>query len=77
MSLMPKFPRLRELNDGWTKWVRPKPVYMLACCDCGLVHNLQFDVTSRGRVVFRAQRNPTETEALRARQNIKVTKSYD
>jgi hypothetical protein len=35
----------REGENGWSRWVRPVPRnYMMACCDCGLVHRMQFVV---------------------------------
>jgi len=29
---------------GWSEWVYPKPKekYLFKCCDCGLVHELEF-----------------------------------
>jgi len=34
-----------EKSNGWTDFVSPKMEgYRLACCDCGLVHDLQFRV---------------------------------
>lgn len=31
-------------RGGWSEWVYPKPAknYLMKCCDCGLVHELQF-----------------------------------
>ncbi len=44
-----KYPPELEQEDGWTRWVPPKPeAYRFMCCDCGLVHDMQFKV---GRVV--------------------------
>jgi hypothetical protein len=35
----------REGENGWSRWVRPVPRnYMMACCDCGLVHRMEFVV---------------------------------
>jgi len=33
-------------NEGdWSEWVNPKPEkYFMKCCDCGLVHEMQFKV---------------------------------
>lgn len=32
-------------EDGFSEWVCPKPdSYLMKCCDCGLVHELQFRV---------------------------------
>ena len=35
----------RAGDGGWSKWVSPKPgsPYKMACCDCGLVHELEFN----------------------------------
>ena len=31
-----------ENEGGWTNWVCPKPdSYLMKCCDCGLVHEMQ------------------------------------
>ena len=27
-------------DDGWCEWVHPLPGYLMKCCDCGLVHEL-------------------------------------
>ena len=36
----------RELDDGYSRWVAPQMGgYYMACCDCGLVHHLQFRVS--------------------------------
>lgn len=41
--------RLKRLHkevegpNGWSRWVRPvMRKYFMACCDCGLVHEMQF-----------------------------------
>jgi len=31
-----------ERDDDWTDWQHPQPGYRMACCDCGLVHDMQF-----------------------------------
>lgn len=34
-----------EVNGKWSRWVPPKMKgYKMACCDCGLVHDMQFKV---------------------------------
>jgi hypothetical protein len=34
-----------ESPNAWSKWVCPKPEqYFMKCCDCGLVHEMQFKV---------------------------------
>lgn len=47
------------------EWVQPvRKGYKMACCDCGLVHVLDFRVVNR-RIQFRAFRNERSTAALR------------
>jgi hypothetical protein len=63
-------------ND-WSEWVCPKPSqYFMKCCDCGLVHEMQFKVAKYAegdecefvedadtQAVFRARRaSPTKRE---------------
>ena len=44
-------------KGGWTKWIRPRPdSYLMKCCGCGLVHEMQFRIV--GKTEFRARRKP-------------------
>ena len=53
------------LEDGWSEWVQPNMQgYRLGCCDCGLVHNVQFRIEG-DKVQFRMSRNNRSTTALR------------
>lgn len=67
-------------EDGWTNWIQPRHAkYLLRCCDCGLVHEMQFRVVKdeaasklidpdkvvKGLVVFRARRNERATRNAR------------
>jgi hypothetical protein len=63
-------------EDGWTEWIHPLPGYKFRCCDCGLVHELEFRAREDGEVVFRARRNDRSTGQVRRHQNIKVTQTY-
>lgn len=62
------YPLEMQNGDGWSDWIRPVSTperdYRMACCDCGLVHDMQFAVVD-DRVVFRASRNPRSTGQLR------------
>lgn len=53
--------------DGWSRWVYPvMEGYKMVCCDCGLVHDMEFRVTDNyNRVEFRARRNERSTAAVR------------
>lgn len=41
---MPRIKKEHETTeDGWSRWVPPlMDGYRMACCDCGLVHDMQF-----------------------------------
>lgn len=53
------------------EWVQPVPRgYRLACCDCGLVHDMDFRVIKwaggkRTKVQFRVRRNNRSTAMMR------------
>lgn len=54
------YPKLRS-----NEWVQPSAHdYRLQCCDCGLVHTLDFRIR-KGRVQYRARRNNRATSAVR------------
>lgn len=62
---MPKHKRMRERDDGWCDWVQPVVSgYRMSCCDCGLVHNMEFRL-HEGRIQFRASRHTRATAAMR------------
>lgn len=47
------------------EWIQPiRKGYKLACCDCGLVHNLDFRLRNK-KIQFRAFRNNRSTALIR------------
>lgn len=45
---MAKYKRMIERKDGWCDWASPiMDGYKLGCCDCGLVHDMQFAVVRK------------------------------
>lgn len=53
------------------EWIQPRRRgYKMACCDCCLVHNLDFRIY-KGRVQFRAFRNGPATGGMRTAKNRK------
>jgi hypothetical protein len=84
---------LKEYSDktGWSRWIPPvMRGYKMACCDCGLVHDMNFKVmrvtkrlkngdwhserVSGLKVMFKARRNERSTAAMR-REEAKRAKS--
>ena len=56
------------------EWVQPvRNGYKMACCDCGLVHSMDFRV-KEGRAQFRVFRNNRSTALMRRHHNITVKK---
>lgn len=50
-------------RGGWSEWVYPRPNagYFFKCCDCGLVHEMQFATfaeTHQKRGTFQVHRLP-------------------
>lgn len=72
----------KELSDGWSRWIPPTPnkPYRLGCCDCGLVHDTEFQVvevlehTSKDTFHHGPPLDPTKYRVLfRARRNNRST----
>lgn len=58
---------------GFCRWVQPRmEKYLLACCDCNLVHEMQFRVVGvrKKRVQFRVRRAEGYTRRERKRHGI-------
>ncbi len=60
--------------DSWSPWSAPLKKYKLCCCDCGLVHNFEFQVLlkdrrildrRKGTIWFRLKRDIRSTAAVR------------
>ena len=45
---MTRYERHETDDAGWTGWIHPRNGYRMSCCDCGLVHELEFDVFREG-----------------------------
>jgi hypothetical protein len=59
---MVKFQEPKAKESGWTTWQCPvMRGYKLACCDCGLVHGMDFRI---GRVVKRYKDGRIKIEFL-------------
>lgn len=55
----------------WTDWIQPiKKGYKMCCCDCGLVHNMNFRIFE-GRIQFQVNRNNRATGQKRRNKTLK------
>lgn len=61
----------RPLSGEWVQPVRRG--YKLGCCDCGLVHRVDFRI-HRNRVQFRAFRDSRSTGAMRRAETLRRRK---
>lgn len=56
------------------EWIQPKRKgFMLECCDCALVHRLNFR-TYKGKIQFQAFRNNRSTGQIRRHEGISITR---
>jgi hypothetical protein len=56
--------KYEQVHDG--EWIEPKPQrgHRMRCCDCSLIHVMDFRVR-KGRVQFRPRRDKRATAAAR------------
>lgn len=61
-----------KVTDG--EWVQPvRRGYKMACCDCGLVHVINFRIR-KGRIQLQASRNARSTAMKRRHDRAKARK---
>ena len=62
---MAKIETYEAQEDGWTEWIQPiRKGYKMCCCDCGLVHQIDFRVR-KGKSQFRVRRDNRSTGQVR------------
>lgn len=63
-----RYDDIKPLADGWCLWQRPHHSrYRLACCDCQLVHKMQFRIVGKA-VEFRVKRDERSTAGMRRKR---------
>ncbi len=66
------FPPEHANEDGWSDWIHPLAGYRMKCCDCGLIHGIEFRIDDANQLNFRMRREskpenvPALVERLRA-----------
>lgn len=63
---------MAAIEEGWSEWIHPLPGYLMQCCDCGLIHEMEFEIVPHGKkrkalnpgegkrrgvIIFRARRH--------------------
>ena len=70
---MKKFKKHKAGKGGWSEWVYPTTKYLFKCCDCNLVHELEFATfveADRKRNTFKVVKLPSQARAMfRARRH--------
>lgn len=69
-ELMARYRQEFAEKGRWSRWVQPKrKSYKLACCDCGLVHDMEFrlmpSLNGGKHIHFRVARNNRSTALIR------------
>lgn len=59
----PDFEVMEAGEDGWCDWIHPIPGYLMKCCDCGLVHEMAFEIVVRDEELQGGPLNEGEDEA--------------
>lgn len=68
-------------EDGFCDWMQPQMdgIYKLACCDCGLVHDMEFEVVTvvkdlgKGMIRVKPVKSDKYLVIFRARRNNRAT----
>jgi len=67
---MSKYITITEKN-GWSKWIQLERKNKFACCDCGLIHRMNFRL-KEGYIEFKIGRDRKATAAVRRWRKIKI-----
>jgi hypothetical protein len=76
---MPRHQRPKVGDDGWCEWIYPHmDDYRLACCDCGLVHQMEMKIVRveyrpDGTMLAKDLRSSSLSVKFRARRHARAT----
>ena len=57
-------------NDGWSDWRDLETEHRISCCECGLVHDIEFETI--GGLKARARVNKRATAQMRRKKTEQV-----
>jgi hypothetical protein len=74
----PEIEAYKIYADDWSEWIAPRKGYRMICCDCNLVHQLEFDIgknskTGKRQAIFRVRRDDRFTASMRKKYETKTT----
>jgi len=58
-------------EDGWSEWIHPLPGYLMQCCDCGLIHEMQVAISKdngEGAALNEGERRNSRVVVFRMRR---------
>lgn len=77
---MPRYKMVVETDDGWSDLILPMMKgYRMACCDCGLIHELNFEVfkiigqSANGAFISQPMSDDEAQVGFKARRNNRST----
>ena len=86
---MASYPVIQENPEtGWSDWLKPQMKgYRMACCDCGLIHELEFQIIRQKKLIkeykdgnhkfeYSEVSNPKYHISLRARRHNRATAQH-
>jgi hypothetical protein len=63
-------------EDGWCDWAQPiMDGYKMSCCDCGLVHDMQFTVLRKGKALPNGDWEATPLDPEKYRVEFRVRRN--
>ncbi len=72
-----KFHQHKAGKDGWSEWVYPTQKYLFKCCDCNLIHEMEFGTLlkrNKKGVHFEVIKLPPEIAVMFRARRMKMPK---
>lgn len=62
-------------ENGWSEWIHPLPGYLMQCCDCDLVHEMEVAITAAHEAVNVTNEGEDPEHVVVFRMRRAITKS--